>query len=263
MDDRIPSFDELSGLFGPLSMLFNLDEPKVRAAYDVDADISDESSTKRAQYELKLQRRLADLFSRLEALERFKNPGVGLTVSGWKDAGVIRKAIKILAETVNSLAKRWRVSWTESLIGGYQPIRADKTQALKLDADLMDDFRTAWGCIQGAFAREQPVEKAGLFLATESTTTSPDPESLETQAKARRPTVKLRVESRAIARANELLQEGKAIVIAELARELNCDRSYLHKCDTFMKFVRASRGDRREIPRGSKSHDGSIEAEDD
>ena len=94
MDDRIPSFDELSGLFGPLSMLFNLDEPKVRAAYDVDADISDESSTKRAQYELKLQRRLADLFSRLEALERFKNPGVGLTVSGWKDAAKLAAFVR-------------------------------------------------------------------------------------------------------------------------------------------------------------------------
>lgn len=171
MDDRIPSYAELSGLSGPLAALFSLDQPHVRASYDVDADTSEDSPSKRAQYELKVQRRLADLFSQLEALERFNNPGVGLTVSGWKDAEVIRNAIKVLAETVNTLARRWGVSWKKSLIGGFQPVRADKTRAMKLDADAMHDFRTASNYLQGAFAREQPEEKAGLLVDMSPTIT--------------------------------------------------------------------------------------------
>ena len=57
-----------------------------------------------------------------------------------------------------------------------------------------------------------------------------------------------------------MVQAGKTIKVAEVARKVGCNRPYLHECERFMAFVRSNREE--PPPRGWKE-DGRLEAEDD
>ena len=68
------------------------------------------------------------------------------------------------------------------------------------------------------------------------------------------------VDSRAVAHAYKLLKARRAIVVAEVARAINCNRSHLYQCKGFLALYKTQAT--AKVRRGRKEKDGSLEAWD-
>jgi hypothetical protein len=71
----------------------------------------------------------------------------------------------------------------------------------------------------------------------------------------------LSAENRALAVALRYAQEGKPLVITQIAKEAGCSARYLHRCQKLKAFLAANRGDKSNLPRGRRDHEsGGLEA---
>jgi hypothetical protein len=175
--------------------------------------------------------------------------------SAWLDRQADSVHLSLSEDIPDDLAALWgEGSWEEFVEALLNSPSLGREERSTLSAEL-DCERAA--ALRRLTARAKRMPGGGL-LAAETPAPAPAPPAPRAEEAAPRSSP-VRDEPTAVERAMIIFTRDPNQPVTEIARQAGCDRSLLYRSPTFRRLRQAHAG---RLPRGSKSSDGDLEAEE-